>query len=1032
MGFVSLHNHSDHSLRDGFQSVETMLSYASALGQSAIALTDHGTMSGCGEGFRYADKYGIKFIPGCEHYLVPDVTIKDKFNQHIILLAMDRTGYRNLNILTTIAHSEDNFYFKPRIDLEILGRHSDGLICTTACLAGCQSKIKELKDIFGDRLYVEIHTNQLPEQKTANVQWLELADKYGVSYYAAVDAHYTLPTQSWFQRRWTGYEWEDDPNIYQREDGKWFNKEGKEIKPYGVCDDYYLHSEEQVRADLSYLPEDVVDTAINNTTVVSDRCNFQPEIGNNHYPKSPYKSPKDEIRMRVWSGMKEKGLQKDKKHIEQVKHELDILEKVDYFDYFLIVSDMLNHCKHNNIRTGVGRGSVVGCDIAYLMGITKIDPIKNGLIFERFAHTERVTPPDIDTDVPRGKRQDVIQYLKDTYGHVYQVATFNKMADKACMRRACQALHVEPKLTDRMAKRNNFDECEDIFIDEKDKFLPGEIDLLKKISKQFNGKIQNFGTHASAVVVMTTDPYDFCAVERFSGTKGAQYNLNYDFHDLESMGLLKLDILGLETLDIIDDTISMIKEEDRPNMDNLPDGDVMTYDLLRCKDTAGLFQLEGGTVTSVLCAVSPSNLSELTAVVALGRPGTLQSGMTQRYISSKRNDFIYSALDRTMPKQVIDMMDDTCGCLIYQEQVMEIARNVWGMSMGEADMLRRACARKDPELMKNLIKDMQKRKNLIGLSDKQVKSLLDVIGKASGYLFNKSHSAAYAYTAYQTAYLKAHYPMQFYCALLNSGIDQEKMLEYMSEISKTTSNILPPSILKSESKWTIHNNQLMAGFSSIRGIGSQEFIRPSDTTLESFEQFVKDNINLNKQVLTNIVYACCFDVDPIWARDYIDWYKEADKRKKECEERIEKFKGNEKKVQEWTEKMNQISPPPSPDNYNTSLEEVRKLQVSVLGYSSISPFSFYDKSLCSSKNLMISVEKVSNAKTKKDGSPLVFVEGIFQRNGLRDKIIFYRPSEENNKKLQELKKGDVIVVRCRWASSLVYYGEEFIYAKRVA
>ena len=369
MGFVSLHNHSDHSLRDGFQSVETMLSYASALGQSAIALTDHGTMSGCGEGFRYADKYGIKFIPGCEHYLCNDVTIKDKDTKHIILLATNKTGYRNLNILTTKAHSKDCYYFKPRLDLDLLEKYSDGLICTTACIAGCQSRIKELKDIFGDRLYIELHTNTMPEQHKANIEWLELADKYDVQFYAATDSHYTLPTQATYQEMW-------------------------QVGDYQLPPDFYMYSEDEVRKALSYLGNDVVDLSIANTQVVADRCTFKMKYGDNHYPRSPYSDPKQEIKRRVWAGMKEKNLQQDNRHIEQVKHELDILEKVDYFDYFLIVSDMLNYCKRSNIRTGVGRGSVVGCDVAYLMGITKIDPIKNGLIFERFAHTERVTPPD--------------------------------------------------------------------------------------------------------------------------------------------------------------------------------------------------------------------------------------------------------------------------------------------------------------------------------------------------------------------------------------------------------------------------------------------------------------------------------------------------------------------------------------------------------------------------------------------------------------------------------------------------------------
>lgn len=1031
MRFVSLHNHSDHSLRDGFQSVEQMMSYASALGQTAIALTDHGTMSGCGEGFRYADKYGIKFIAGCEHYLVPDVTIKDKFNQHIILLAMNKQGYRNLNIITTLAHSENNFYFKPRIDLSILEKHNEGLICTTACIAGCQSKIKELKGIFGDRLYVEIHTNQLPEQKPANLQWLELADKYGVPFYAAVDAHYTLPTQSWFQRRWTGYAWEDDPDIYQTDDG-WVDKDGKKVTPYSICDDYYLHTEEQVREALSYLPQDVVDIAVDTTEKVADMCDFKPDVGNNHYPKSQYSSPRDEVRMRVWNGMKEKGLKNDKKHIEQVRHELDILEKVDYFDYFIIVSDMLNYCRSHGIRTGVGRGSVVGCDVAYLMGITGIDPIKSGLIFERFAHTERVTPPDIDTDVPRAKRQDVIQYLKDTYGHVYQVVTFGKMAEKAAIRRACQALHISPDKTDMLAKSIDIDDINDIdnYPEPKNVFLPNEWDLFKKTVKQFYGKIQNFGTHASAVVVLTTDPYDFCAVERYKDS----YNLNYDFHDLEEMGLLKLDILGLETLDIIEDVLSMIPEDKRPNVDNLVDGDSETYKLLCVSGRkGGLFQLEGSTVAKVMHQVQPKNLSDLTAIVALGRPAPMQSGMTDRYIIQKRNGGTLNGLicEDMLPLEVCRHLGDTYGCLVYQEQVMEIGRLVWGMSMGEADMLRRACARKDPELMKKLIADMKKRKNLLGLHEKQISYMLNVIGKASGYLFNKSHSAAYAYTAYQTAYLKAHYPLQFYCALLNSGIDQEKMVEYLSEIKVYGNVVSPPNIMNSDSKWSVKDNMLVAGFSSIRGVGKQNFVRPTDTSQESFEKFVENNSSINKQVLTNIVYACCFNIDPMYGRDYVDWYKEALKRKNECIERIGFFKDNSKKVAEWQEKLKQIPQPPDPNNYNTPLEQVRELQMSVLGYSTISPFSMYDKRMCNSYNKMIIVNKIARTSTR-DKKPITYIDCTFQSTGRDERLIFYNPDADMMARLAKVKKNDVLIVSARMSNSGAFFGDDFVYANKVA
>jgi DNA polymerase-3 subunit alpha len=617
--FISLHTHSDHSLRDGFQTVKDMLSYASALGQTAIALTDHGTMSGCGEGFRYQAQFGIKFIAGCEHYLANDITIKDKQVQHIVLLAMNKTGYRNLNIITTIAHSKDNFYFKPRIDLDLLAKYNEGIICSTACLAGCQSKIAELKKIFGDRLYIEIHTNSLPEQKTANLHWLELADKFDVPFYAAQDAHYTMKGEAASQRAWTPYSYQEDD-----ENG------------YAVCDDYYLHSEEEVRRALNYLPSDVVDLSIKTTELVADRCNFDIIWGVNHYPRSQYPDPKLEVRKRTWAGCKSKGYDKTQNHIDQIRHEIDVLEKVDYFDYFLIVSDLMNWCAKHGIRTGAGRGSVVGCDVAYMMGITKVNPLDNKLIFERFTNTERVSPCDIDIDVPQNRRQDVIQYIKDTYGEVYQVVTFGKMANKSALKRAGQALRIPHQIIDKLC--GNINDIEDLPSDyEDDQLMPDEYHLLLKTARQFRGKLQNYGTHASAVVVLTSDPYDFCAVERFGE---GQYNLNYEFKDLEKMGLLKLDILGLETLDIIDNVLSMIPEEQRPDMNNLPeDSDV--YDTIDIGKTSGIFQLESNMMGRLIRDIQPKKLGDLIHIVALGRPGPIQAGITSEFIDRKKNKRAY-------------------------------------------------------------------------------------------------------------------------------------------------------------------------------------------------------------------------------------------------------------------------------------------------------------------------------------------------------------------------------------------------------
>lgn len=1003
MSFISLHNHSDHSLRDGFQSVEQMMSYVSSLGQSAIALTDHGTMSGCGEGFRYADKYGIKFIVGCEHYLVPDVTIKDKFSQHIILLAMNKEGYRNLNIITTLAHSPKNFYFKPRIDLEILRKYNEGLICTTACIAGCQSKIMDLLPIFKDRLYIEIHTNQMEKQKKANIEWLKLAETYDIPYYVAVDAHYTTKEQAAYQRKWTGYLYEDDPNIVF-DNGVWYDNTGKEVHPYEVQDDYYLHSEEEVREALSYLPKEVVDIAIDTTQKVADRCTFKMEMGNNHYPKSPYSSPKDEVRMRVWEGMKKRGLQKNERHIEQIRHELDILGKVGYFDYFLIVSDMLRHCECNNIRTGVGRGSVVGCDVAYLMGITKIDPIKNGLIFERFAHTERVTPPDIDTDVPRSKRQDVIQYLKDTYGNVYQVVTFGKMGDKAAIRRTCDAFGLTAKEKEEISANPKLKENDESFM---------------KTVEEFNGKIQNFGTHASAVVVMTTDPYDFCAVERFSGTKGAQYNLNYDFHDLESMGLLKLDILGLETLDTIENTLAQIPEEERPDMDNLVE-DKMTYELLNSGRNCGLFQLEGGAVGLMMKRVRPHCLADLTAIVALGRPGPMSSGMSEKFLD----------IETPIVSWQKDFTEETRGCIIYQEQVMALCQKVWGMTLGEADMIRRAMGRKDKALMEKLVHDLQSRKNYVGLNSYQIGLVLEDLDKQASYLFNKSHAAAYAYTAYQTAYLKAHYPIQFYTALLNSNIDQEKALEYLSEIRKCY-KVVMPNIVRSYFEWTNHDKELIAGFSYIKGVGGSHFFRPETDGIAGLKQFLEGNPSLNKGVCVNLIKAGCFDIDPQWGIDYVEWFKTSNARKQECREKIMKYRFTKPKLaQEWTKKLQMISEPPDPENYNTPLDVFSTMQSEVLGVTTVDPFAYYDKSLLRGNNRLFLVSKIDKFNDR-NGNPMIKMYGQGQTGQMT--CIFWNPKFPLEAKLTSIKENDVIIVRTgQQKENNTYFCYDFVEAKRVA
>lgn len=591
------------------------------------------------------------------------------------------------------------------------------------------------------------------------------------------------------------------------------------------------------------------------------------------------------------------------------------------------------------------------------------------------------------------------------------------MQEKAAIRRACDAWGLTPKIKDTASSMS---------VEELPKYMYNEIlgdkadDFMKTVA-EFKGKIQNFGTHASAVVVMSSEPYDFCAVERFSSATGVKYNLNYDFHDLEKMGLLKLDILGLETLDTIENTLAQIPEKDRPDMNNLLDEDELTFALLNSNMNSGLFQLEGGSVGQIMSKIHPKKLSDLTAVVALGRPGPMSSGMVDKFLDT----------EATVISWQEDFTTETRGCIIYQEQVMQLCQRVWGMTLGEADMIRRAIGRKDKELMEKLIKDLSERKNYVGLNEQQIKLLLDDLEKQSGYLFNKSHAAAYAYTAYQTAYLKAHFPLQFYCALLNSNIDQSKGLEYLAEIRKNY-EVEMPDIIRSERDWIVDNNKLRAGFSFIRGVGGVQFEKPEREDEEGFKDFLELNPKLNIGVISNLVKAGCFYIDPLWGIAYAEWFKKSTARKEECRNRIMTYrvKGDYKKVDEWTKKIRLIPDSPLLDDFDTPMDMIGEMQKEVLGFTGIDIFSSYDKSLVRGNNRLFYVDEISRFNDRK-GNPMVKMSGQGQNGQMT--CIFWNPKETLQAKLNYVTKNDVLIVRTgQPKENNTYFCYDFINAKRVA
>lgn len=748
--YISLHNHSDGSLLDGYQTVQEMVSRAKALGMPAISLTDHGTMRNIIRFYEECTENDVKPIVGCEFYFCPDVTIRDhSLTHHLVLLAMNDEGYMNLKRLDTFAYDENSYYYKPRIDWEVLQKYSDGLICLSACMASIvntengEEWFKRYKELFQDRFYAEIQPLNMEKQWKYNEKVIGLARKYNVPLVVTTDAHYSVPEDRVYHSLWiriNNHEYHNDEN--------------------------YIWSEDEIRKT-QWIPKDVIDECIENTQRIAERCNVViPDTGS-HYPKYPCSNPKEKVReicREHWKQLVPKG--KYKEYAERFEMEMKDLEATNYLEYLLIIWSVLNWCKEQHIPLGEGRGSSAGCLVGYLMGIHKIDPIKYHTEFFRFCNRERKSPADVDSDISTLNRGRVIEHVREMYGNVCKVQTLGYTKDpdkpsagKEAVLKAWQALFNKYSDTAPMVP------CEEQggsmispsweynpkYKIEASKYVVESIDDLQNapislnekqkaelidVAKHFCGRIDKIGVHASAVLVTPNDLVNYTPVEgcysndTSTGKREYLRTACYSFHELEQRGNLKLDLLGLNTLDLIDKCMGYVGKN--MNLDDIPMDDKEAYDMYSNGNLDGVFQMESPGMRKVAKELHVSCFDDVAALVALYRPGPLDSGMMQQYIDGKNGASVDYLCDAYK-----EITKNTFGVIVYQEQCMKLAMKMAGYSLGEADMLRKVIGRKEMTKIDAAVKEFISRCMEHGYS-KEIAEKVGMQIKAAGrYLFNK-------------------------------------------------------------------------------------------------------------------------------------------------------------------------------------------------------------------------------------------------------------------------------------------------------
>lgn len=874
MRYVPLHVHTEYSLLDGAIKNGKYIEYAQKNGFEAVAITDHGNMCGALEIYQMGKKANFKTILGCEFYVFHgDITKQDPNDRklyHLVLLAKNNQGYKNLVKLVSIAHIQ-GYYYRPRINREILEQHAEGLICLSACIQGevaqeilngtkegARETAQWYKNLFKEDYYIEIQDHGLDEEKRSNAELIKIAKEMDIPLVITNDSHYL-----------------------KREDASWHdtllciqtNALKTEEKRFKFSNnEFYVKTVDELREAFKWLDTETFEQAIENTAVIADKCHVILELGKSILPS--FDVPANHTIPSYLGYLVRKGIEEKYKEItdeikERCKYELDIINKMGFDAYFLIVWDFINYAKTHGVPVGPGRGSAAGSLVAYALGITDLDPIKHHLLFERFLNPERISMPDVDIDFGDG-RERVIDYVTQKYGKdkVCQIITFGTLSAKAAIKAVARVMDLPFEISNKVSQYVPSEVG--ITIDKALETSPDlkkvydEDALIRQIideAKCVEGIKCNTGMHAAGVII-SHHPLDEVVPVQYA--KEGNVITEYPKEDCEKIGLLKMDFLGLKNLTIIMQTLEMIKERHGIELDinHIPLDDEETYKMLSTGNTDGVFQLESSGMKQLVKDLKPSVFEDLGALVALFRPGPLGSGMVKDFVERKhgRQEIKYAH------PLLEPVLKDTYGTLVYQEQIMQIFQILADYTLGGADGVRRIMAKKHPEDLEKLEGPFIEKAASKGMAEKDAKTLFDQIGYFASYCFNRAHSACYAFVAYQTAYLKTHYPVEYISAMLtNSKDDLDKIQLYITEAQKTGIKVLPPDINKSNSEFTPDGNDIRFGLNSIKGIGeavlkSIEEERKENGEFKSIADFAQ-RINprvVNRKSLENLIKAGAF------------------------------------------------------------------------------------------------------------------------------------------------------------------------------
>lgn len=870
--FTHLHVHTEYSLLDGASKIANLLSYAKELGMDSIAITDHGVMYGVVDFYQEAVKQGVKPIIGCEVYVVDNHLEKNNRSMHhLILLAENNNGYHNLMKIVSRGQLE-GFYYKPRVDKDILRQYSEGIICLSACIAGevpayimqdnmdgARRAVGEYIDIFGrENYFLEIQDHNLPEDKKINRGLKLLAEEYGLGLVATNDLHYVRKQDAEAQDVLMCIQTNSTVDAPERM--RFPN------------DEFYLKSYDEMAVLFADCKE-----ALTNTQIIAERCNVTLEFGKLLLPEFPipagFSDANEYLLHLCQEAIPAKYGSESKDVLERLDFELDIIRTMGYSCYFLIVWDFIDYCKKHDIPVGPGRGSAAGSIVAYLLGITNIDPLKYHLLFERFLNPERVSMPDIDTDFCYVKRDQVLDYVVRRYGQerVAQIITFGTLQARAAVRDVGRALGMTYGAVDAVAKMIprelgiTLDKALAASNDLRDMYEQNdEVHRLIDLAKSVEGMPRNAGTHAAGVIIAPQDLKDYVPLQL--GSEGSVIT-QYDKDKVENLGLLKMDFLGLRTLTVIGDAIRFIAETtgEKIDIDNIPLDDKKTCQMLCEGDTYGVFQLESAGITKLVMDLAPESFEDLIPLVALYRPGPLGTGMAEDFIAGRHGRRTAEILHPLMEP----ILADTYGVILYQEQVMQITSVLAGFTLGQADILRRAMGKKKAKELDSMREAfIEGARRINDISEELSNRIFSLLQHFAGYGFNKSHSVAYALVAYQTAYLKAHWPAQYMAAFLNSVIsDADKISWYISVCRNANIKILPPDVNESGFDFTVHKkNSIRFGLAGIKSAGEaavKEIIRAREeggqfTGLVDFCRRVNMRL-VNKRVVENLIKCGAMD-----------------------------------------------------------------------------------------------------------------------------------------------------------------------------